>query len=392
MHDILIIGNGFDLYHKLPTRYIDFLFLTQHWNDFYNDYQKGIKNTTYISDAEQIAVNTDKYGKLTVEALKDFSDNAYIMNPDRIEKLGKIISDNVWIKYFIASEYEKEGWIDFEAEIENVLECIENFFNGGIQRAAGKILSTIMSPANFKTIKILNDCTKSLQVNLGINHDMEIRDLVYGETKTKLIKELESSLNELIEALDIYMEEFVGNIKPQVYSEQIKGLSDINLLNFNYTYTYKNVYGGTKLNKHHQIHGSLQEKDIVLGISDKGFDNLDYIYFQKYFQRIQKRTGSFYRDWIPKDFSSLEDAPINVYIMGHSLGETDKDVLSEFFHNKKGIKKITIFYHNQKAYEDLVIALIALYGKEFVIEETGNGRIDFVELKEAVEGSGKGSY
>lgn len=59
MHDILIIGNGFDLYHKLPTRYIDFLFLTQHWNDFYNDYQKGIKNTTYISDAEQIAVNTD---------------------------------------------------------------------------------------------------------------------------------------------------------------------------------------------------------------------------------------------------------------------------------------------------------------------------------------------
>jgi len=314
------------------------------------------------------------------------------MNPDRIEKLGKIISDNVWIKYFIASEYEKEGWIDFEAEIENVLECIENFFNGGIQRAAGKILSTIMSPANFKTIKILNDCTKSLQVNLGINHDMEIRDLVYGETKTKLIKELESSLNELIEALDIYMEEFVGNIKTQVYSEQIKGLSDINLLNFNYTYTYKNVYGGTKLNKHHQIHGSLQEKDIVLGISDKGFDNLDYIYFQKYFQRIQKRTGSFYRDWIPKDFSSLEDAPINVYIMGHSLGETDKDVLSEFFHNKKGIKKITIFYHNQKAYEDLVIALIALYGKEFVIEETGNGRIDFVELNEAVEGSGKGSY
>ena len=53
---------------------------------------------------------------------------------------------------------------------------------------------------------------------------------------------------------------------------------------------------------------------------------------------------------------------------------------------------ISLFPHNQKAYEDLVIALITLYGKEFVIEETGNGRIEFVELKGAVEGSGKGSY
>lgn len=388
MHDILIIGNGFDLYHKLPTRYTDFLFLVKHWNSFYAKFQE---NDKAISDCKQFVVRVDDKGKLTEEALADFVDHASVLSADRLKWLNSIIDKNPWIRYFIETDYEKEGWIDFEAEMERVFVYIELFFTEEIFKCDKQIMSQTINPHCFKVIHSLMKNTDALPLNTGIYSKRDIQNYIYGDIKKNLLKELRIALNDLIEALNIYMEEFVGSIKTQVYSEQIKGLSDINLLNFNYTYTYKNVYGGTKLNKHHQIHGSLQEKNIVLGISDKGFDNLDYIYFQKYFQRIQKRTGSFYRDWIPKDFSSLEDAPINVYIMGHSLGETDKDVLIEFFHNK-GINKITIFYHNQKAYEDLVIALIALYGKEFVIEETGNGRIDFVELKEAVEGSGKGSY
>ena len=31
---ILIIGNGFDLYHKLPTGYKDFLFFAKNWKIF----------------------------------------------------------------------------------------------------------------------------------------------------------------------------------------------------------------------------------------------------------------------------------------------------------------------------------------------------------------------
>ena len=37
MNEILIIGNGFDIYHGLPTRYSDFIFLAEHWEDFYNE-------------------------------------------------------------------------------------------------------------------------------------------------------------------------------------------------------------------------------------------------------------------------------------------------------------------------------------------------------------------
>lgn len=86
--------------------------------------------------------------------------------------------------------------------------------------------------------------------------------------------------------------------------------------------------------------------------------------------------------WIPKEFTTLEDTPIKVYIMGHSLGMTDKEILKDFF-LEKYVSEITIFYHSQYAYEQLVISLIELFGKDFVIEQTGSGRVKFVKLKSA---------
>ena len=50
MNNILIIGNGFDLYHKLPTRYTDFLFLTKRWKLFYAKYNENISTKTIEID------------------------------------------------------------------------------------------------------------------------------------------------------------------------------------------------------------------------------------------------------------------------------------------------------------------------------------------------------
>lgn len=73
------------------------------------------------------------------------------------------------------------------------------------------------------------------------------------------------------------------------------------------------------------------------------------------------------------------ETPNEVFIMGHSLGETDKGVLEYFFKNEL-IEKITIFYHNQLAYEQMVINLIRMFGKDYVIENISNDNIVFVEL------------
>lgn len=107
-NNVLIIGNGFDLYHKLPTRYTDFLFLVKNWEEFYSNYMKNLSEnggTEFSNEHEQFNVSVDEYGKLTIEALKDFSDHSLFLNSEKIAVLGEIISRNMWIKYFVEIGY-----------------------------------------------------------------------------------------------------------------------------------------------------------------------------------------------------------------------------------------------------------------------------------------------
>lgn len=212
------------------------------------------------------------------------------------------------------------------------------------------------------------------------------------KNKDLLLDAMKRELDDLIMCLDYYLLEFVSSIKIEQYSEQIKELSYVNLLNFNYTYTYASVYGKNRLKQHHRIHGDCLEEDMVLGVPDEAFPNtLDYIFFQKYFQRIQKRTGNYYKSWITAPNTrerTLEDVPINVFIMVHSLADSDKGILKEILLNDF-IQKITIFYHSQSAYEQQVINLVSMFGKDFVIEQTANDRIVFEKLKKTQKGSAR---
>ena len=129
-NNVLIIGNGFDLYHKLPTRYTDFLFLVRNWEKFYSLYTEQLiksHNMRSETEHEQFSVSVNEYGKLTEEALEDFANHAICLDNESISILGDIISRNVWIKYFIETGYSSEGWIDFEAEIEKLLVLVEEF-------------------------------------------------------------------------------------------------------------------------------------------------------------------------------------------------------------------------------------------------------------------------
>mgnify|MGYP004669047961 CR=1 FL=1 len=381
--DVLIIGNGFDLYHKLPTRYIDFLFLVKNWSDFFDDYNQNSREKIEDLEYKKFNITLDEYGKLTNDSLRNFAKYAKSFNNDKIQILNVIISKNAWIQYFIKSEYEKEGWIDFETEIEKVLTIIEHFFTIDVDNCVGKMIFDAVNPITYDIINILINVTDSLTLNPNLYNKTDVEKIKYGNVKRNLIEELKIDLNKLIDALKIYMEEFVEKINTPYYSEQIKNLNDINLLTFNYTNTYSNIY--ENVNTIHYVHGSLEDNNIVLGASGEDFENLDYVYFQKYFQRIQKKTGALYKKWIGKAKESYTDREIHVYIMGHSLGMTDKDILADFFYNNKNVSDITIFYHNQLAYEQLVISLIAMFGKEFIIEQTGKEKIKFVELMGAVK-------
>ena len=64
--------------------------------------------------------------------------------------------------------------------------------------------------------------------------------------------------------------------------------------------------------------------------------------------------------------------------MGHSLDKTDKGVLEKFI---KAEYKVHIFYHDQNAYEQQVIRLVDMFGKERIIDAVANQEIIFEELE-----------
>ena len=101
MKKILLVGNGFDLAHNLPTKYEHFLFILKNWSEF----QQKIE---YFKSGKEVAKD-DKFYTYFVD-IKN-------LNDDNLKQLDNIIKNNSWVKYFCQCEAEIDGWIDFEKEI-----------------------------------------------------------------------------------------------------------------------------------------------------------------------------------------------------------------------------------------------------------------------------------
>lgn len=255
-------------------------------------------------------------------------------------------SDNPFIKYF--SKYKDlPGWTGFENEIQQIVNYLCKIYDN---RRPPTIHGDIES--FFLDIRIA-----------WRSHD----------TKT-MWNILQQDLDELISYIDVYLSKYIPSQLPKALSTDsqyprfvYKRHYDY-FLSFNYTNTYfdfaemMNDRNGIVVPTEDQfIHGCCSamgaSQNIVLGIEDNDPSNLDTIYFKKYFQRIQKKTGREVFDWFDEKISSSE--PIVTDIFGHSLDTTDKDILMLIFEKSR---YTNIYYYNQADYEQKIINLVRLYG------------------------------
>ncbi len=127
--NILIVGNGFDLAHGLPTRYMDFMdylsmaeTLYENKTDFLAHPDKnaieGYINRRYKN--VDTTLRSNLIGKYDSEWLNSFP-----------MQLSRVFSErNCWYEYFeyLIRKNQLQGvnWIDFEAEISKVVQKIEH--------------------------------------------------------------------------------------------------------------------------------------------------------------------------------------------------------------------------------------------------------------------------
>lgn len=387
--NILIVGNGFDLYHNLPTRYTDFITFVEYWDDFFEEYSSKTSGLLagYSEPKKKMSIPLQN-GKLSQEAVIEMAFYSAMFEKQRISYLNEHLKTNKWIQYFNEIDYKKEGWIDFEREIETVLQKIEYYFNDILPNieekmkkrisgeSEGKGKATYIPPDYEIIFKLFGEKVELTDEYTA--YDLDVNNQFCRQKQKHLLLEgMKNELDILIKCFCIYIDEFVRNIKINTQCHQIQSLGKLSVLSFNYTDTFKDVYSDQLLDSTCFVHGNSNDDNIVMGVSDDFIENNDYIFFQKFFQRIQKRTGIDYEKLLENSQIYDTEPPV-IHIMGHSLDKTDKGVLEKFI---KENYKVHIFYYNQDAYEQQVIKLVEMFGKKRIIDAVSKKEIVFELLK-----------
>ena len=357
-----------------------------------------------------------------------------------LDEIFACINGNAWINYFRnCPSYVGKNWIDFETEISKVIRCldearkmIENEENvRDIKDEKGKILNSIVEATNRKIYTVLDN----------------VRAI------DEFSKDLYAELEKMIRALEMYISEFVQNIPIELKSKGIENLNPSHIVSFNYSNTYERLYGVGKITEYDYIHGkadinnTIQTNNMVLGIDEYLPEELqdketEFIAFKKYYQRIYKMNKRLTETWcseikkeaererssreflmdeqikfdlvskgdgvaynwrsyekMRRDLETEYDAQHpkhELYIFGHSLDVTDKDILRELLLNDN--VNTTIFYYKRKNefgnddngrkdYGEKIRNLVKVIGPEELRRRTGGGNktIEFRLQEDMVE-------
>jgi len=401
--NILIIGNGFDVAHGLPTKYKDFL-----------DYCKNYSTEDPISADEEV-----------------------------VAEFTGIIEINVWLKYFqhlVAQNAIGEWWIDLEREIAHTVMVFDSpkfsytergpvFIVDKNKKASSEFAFFFDSPGytsrnqkvyplnaalfrgkQFKTkssfiewlygelraftrafeiycvwhvneLRPVNPAVlghrtvlAQLQADIEDASSDKIEKMVSvqkGKNSFDSVKEFHQQQDELIERKKSLIQSLLANSKAMLATCRFDCI-----LSFNYTNTYERLYYPKTTTEHYLIpqycciHGEAQsypdKTNMVLGIddpldNDMAHQNFEWVKFKKYFQRILLKTGSDYKDWLKGDEEK------HVHIIGHSMDKTDHDVLREFLTDKNC--RTTIYYWNEDDHNRKIEQAIAIVGRDELIEK-----------------------
>jgi len=399
---ILILGNGFDLAHGLPTKYFHFLDFCQRVERIWsygtsNDKQKiaDFKRTWIDKWETDVSIKDTITTEFCNRKRKISSEGIHEMTSDSLElsEIHNLLDDNIWYEYFIEL-YRKncmqgENWIDFESEIRFIIKEVDekslsltNLWDDVIKKAIDS-----SGDLKLKIFKGKLKFEKYIQRKEWVSdHKITVKDF-----REKAFEDLER----LTRALELYLVIFVEKIPVSEKIPEISSLSPDYVINFNYTDTYGRIY---KKGKVYHIHGkadakrSAEENDMVLGIDeywigDERDERTNFTIFKKFSQRIQKHTGNesykyleemqkLYKangnSWtghvdISKDHP---DGVSYVYVFGHSLDITDKDILSSFIGDDS--TSVIVYCRDKGTEGELIANTIKLIQEEKLLDKSNH--------------------
>ncbi|ENR5724719.1 hypothetical protein J8387_00700 [Acinetobacter baumannii] len=421
--NILIVGNGFDLSHYLPTKYDHFMVAMgaiENWDE-----QKG---EMQFDDLFGSLYEKENYFFKYTKAM--YQTDEIKISTEQVKELKQKLKENVWYQYFSDHVREIKTWIDFEQKIEEALIYTTHFLDkiNEVSLNENK-LERVIRTSGYKASDYDNKfiylgekmchvlCSIGLlnkdYYNVGYDDNGRFRkEIATEETNSheyvissKFIRSFsnydiynnEGGLNFLNNQLDsfilifnLYLELFIKTLTPIVDLIEDFNFGFVDkIFSFNYTNTYIKFYDASVDTDF--LHGSCGEnQNIVLGISELKGDllrNLKAYGFTKYHQKLFKNTDyqflsedrniqkilNFWKVIKERNLAitlaEKEKHIINIFIWGHSLDISDEIYINVVFSLNDGKyfnTNVIIYYFDNHAKFNLLTNLLHILGKEKV--------------------------
>ena len=386
MNRLVLIGNGFDLAHKLPTSYKDFFYW--YWRYRFNNIHDEYTNTSEDVLCSLTTLRFESWHMLMFH-------NHIQLTAMNGEQLYPWLCDNklFTIKYSqlfnrIRNCVETKGWVDIENEY---YELLKQYV---VENASVSEIEALNNQLHYLQ-ELLVEYLKGIEISDKIAKG-EIRHKIYDVFKTTDISlGGQNALKEHIESgferderewqwlfhsygYDCLFSDRVDTYR-QMYEKKTNILNEeeppmelmlpnhIMLLNFNYTHTADLYCKKRDIFTVNQIHGNLkQPQSVIFGYGDELDDNYKSIVDKnenKYLGNI-KSIKYLEADNYRKLLSFIESEPYQILIMGHSCGNSDRTLLNTLFEHKNCVS-IKPYYHQIDKDHDNYIELVQNISRNF---------------------------
>lgn len=389
--NVLITGNGFDLHHCLPTRYCDFLDVMNRLLEL--DTAGKLQNCLYLAyvfGEQSPLYNSNSMIKKCYDTHRNVID-CTPLDSENIEKMVNGVKRNTWMKYFMENHFASSGWIDFEkevAEVIGVFRCMIVRLNSKLEENGEPAYVEEIDVSRGDYIVLMQNAFQKFFDEVSGWHALRTEyyntkgfanEKIYcSVNEKKIAMKLYQDLEDLIGILDWYITEFIQKIAVNTQSRNQLFAKCQRVINFNYTNTFSALYDKQNERDIFYVHGSAQDNNMVLGINDDETDqlgslNLSFVEFKKYYQRTFKHTDYDYDKILPNG------GGYRLHFVGHSMDITDQDILKLLITDKKTSGSI-IYYHDEASHRQLIMNVIALFGKDKFEQLKREHKITFKQL------------
>lgn len=386
MNRIILIGNGFDLAHGMKTSYKDFI--NDYWINIISDISSA---TERVFENSELKINKKPPG-------------IYLSSITTFEELSKILKSggsSLTFKNKFLEEINKkkqiQNWVDIENEyylllkksfkdknctyqisqlnsdfteiqklLETYLQKIEYNFNESFGRdSTDNHLKKAITDKVYSNFKLKDFTEASINKKVEFEYQQIKNDLKGINSGDITMEDINEEKRSLISTIG--KSEPTSTIRNRLLSDSAINYfnlqpTEILFLNFNYTFTEKLYYNvswfdlsgdfnrNVEKNIIH-IHGTTNQRDknnVIFGFGDEiddDYKSIENLNDNTYLENI-KSIKYLETDNYKKLLEFLNGGDYQIFIFGHSCGNSDRTLLSTLFEHKNCVS-IKPFYHKR---------------------------------------------